>query len=128
MGKPLWWLSVEKLAEYRDALKKRKDAYDWAGQTEIQRRAAAAWIAHADGRKEGLRAAPPVRVLHPVGRPILENLSTHKNSSHAQLPRRASEGPLHFTPTYSSHTLSVTSLDDRRDIFAWQVAFPDTVA
>jgi len=42
---------VEKLAALRDVLKEAKDAY-WAEQVEIQRRAATAWIAYAEGRKD----------------------------------------------------------------------------
>jgi tetratricopeptide (TPR) repeat protein len=42
---------VEKLAALRDALKAAKDEY-WSGQVEIQRQAAAAWIAFAEGRKD----------------------------------------------------------------------------
>jgi hypothetical protein len=40
---------VEKLQVLRDALSQAKNAY-WAEQVEIQRRAAIAWMAHAEGR------------------------------------------------------------------------------
>jgi tetratricopeptide (TPR) repeat protein len=40
---------VEKLQALRDALSQAKNAY-WAEQVEIQRRAAAAWVARAEGR------------------------------------------------------------------------------
>ena len=42
---------VEKLASLRDALQKANDAY-WAGQVEIQRLVATAWIALAEGRQD----------------------------------------------------------------------------
>lgn len=42
---------VEKLVSLRDALQKANDAY-WAGQVEIQRRVATAWIALAEGRQD----------------------------------------------------------------------------
>jgi hypothetical protein len=42
---------VEKLQALRDALSQAKDAY-WAEQVEIQRRAAAAWVARAEGRHD----------------------------------------------------------------------------
>ncbi len=46
---------VEKLAALRDALKAAKDEY-WAGQVDIQRQAALAWLTFAEGNKdEGLR-------------------------------------------------------------------------
>jgi hypothetical protein len=43
---------VEKLQSLHDALIEAKQSY-WADQVEIQRRAAAAWIAHAEGKNEG---------------------------------------------------------------------------
>ena len=42
---------VEKLVSLRDALQKANDAY-WAGQVEIQRLVATAWIALAEGRQD----------------------------------------------------------------------------
>jgi tetratricopeptide (TPR) repeat protein len=42
---------VEKLAAIRQALAQAKDAY-WADQVEIQRRAASAWLAYAEGDRE----------------------------------------------------------------------------
>ncbi|MBI3780713.1 MAG: hypothetical protein HY278_06620 [candidate division NC10 bacterium] len=42
---------VEKLQSLHDALIEAKQSY-WADQVEIQRRAAAAWIAHAEGKNE----------------------------------------------------------------------------
>jgi hypothetical protein len=42
---------VEKLATLRDGLRKAKDAY-WSEQVEIQRQAAAAWVALAQGRTD----------------------------------------------------------------------------
>jgi hypothetical protein len=51
---------VEKLQALRDALSQAKNAY-WAEQVEIHRRAAAAWLAHAEGRRPeavgGMRSA-----------------------------------------------------------------------
>ena len=50
-------VDVEKLATLRDGLLKAKDAY-WSEQVEIQRQAASAWIALAQGRTdEALRLA-----------------------------------------------------------------------
>ena len=43
---------VEKLAAIRQALGEVKGGYDWAKQVEIQRQAAAAWLAHAEGKPE----------------------------------------------------------------------------
>lgn len=46
---------IERLAALRDTLEKARDAY-WAGQVEIQRRGAAAWVALAQGEAaEALR-------------------------------------------------------------------------
>ncbi len=42
---------IEKLESSRDALVAAKQSY-WADQVEIQRRAAAAWFAHAEGKNE----------------------------------------------------------------------------
>jgi len=42
---------VDRLAALRDALQQNKDAY-WAEQVEIERRAAAAWTARAEGRAD----------------------------------------------------------------------------
>jgi tetratricopeptide (TPR) repeat protein len=43
--------ALEKLASIQKALVEAKDSY-WADQVEIQRRAAAAWLAQAEGKKE----------------------------------------------------------------------------
>jgi hypothetical protein len=49
-------VEVEKLAETQKGLIGAKDNYDWATQVEIQRRAAAAWLAKAEGKNpEALR-------------------------------------------------------------------------
>jgi tetratricopeptide (TPR) repeat protein len=42
---------LDKLAQIRDALKQAKNDY-WAGQVDIQWRAASAWTAYASGKKE----------------------------------------------------------------------------
>jgi tetratricopeptide (TPR) repeat protein len=42
---------LDKLVALRDALAQKKDVY-WAEQVEIQRRAAAGWVARAEGRTE----------------------------------------------------------------------------
>ena len=44
--------AADRLAAYRDQLQTRSEAYDWAGQVEIQRRAIAAGVARLDGRAE----------------------------------------------------------------------------
>lgn len=47
---------VERLAAVRQALAEVKGDYDWAKQVEIERQAAAAWLAHAEGKpQEALR-------------------------------------------------------------------------
>jgi tetratricopeptide (TPR) repeat protein len=47
---------VDKLTAIREALIVAKGDYDWAGQVEIERQVASAWLAHADGRHaESLR-------------------------------------------------------------------------
>lgn len=43
---------VEKLAVVRQALSEVKGDYDWGKQVEIHRRAAAAWLAFAEGKRE----------------------------------------------------------------------------
>jgi hypothetical protein len=43
---------VEKLAAIQKALAETKQDYDWSVQVEVQRLAASAWIAHAEGNKE----------------------------------------------------------------------------
>ncbi len=40
---------IDKLAEIQKALAQIKEGYDWSAQVEVQRLAAAAWAAHADG-------------------------------------------------------------------------------
>ncbi len=45
-------LEVEKLAAIRRALAEVKGGYDWGKQVEIERQAAAAWLAHAEGKPE----------------------------------------------------------------------------
>jgi predicted Zn-dependent protease len=46
---------VDKLQSLHDALEQAKNKY-WAEQTEIQRRAAAAWVARAEGKKDAALA------------------------------------------------------------------------
>jgi len=52
---------VEKLSAIRDGLIVAKGDYDWAGQVEIERQVASAWLAHAEGHDDDalrlLRAA-----------------------------------------------------------------------
>jgi tetratricopeptide (TPR) repeat protein len=43
---------VAKLAALQQALVEVKGDYDWARQVDIQRQAAAAWVAHAEGKNE----------------------------------------------------------------------------
>jgi tetratricopeptide (TPR) repeat protein len=43
---------IEKLASIQKALSEVKIGYDWATQVEIQRRAATAWVAHAEGQND----------------------------------------------------------------------------
>jgi tetratricopeptide (TPR) repeat protein len=43
---------VEKLSAIREALTVAKGDYDWAGQVEIERQVASAWLAHAEGRDD----------------------------------------------------------------------------
>jgi tetratricopeptide (TPR) repeat protein len=45
-------VEIEKLREIQQRMVGVKDNYDWATQVEIQRRAAAAWLAKADGKNE----------------------------------------------------------------------------
>src|SRR6266481_4280984 len=46
---------IDKLQSLHDALEQAKNKY-WAEQTEIQRRAAAAWVARAEGKKDAALA------------------------------------------------------------------------
>ena len=43
---------VEKLTAIREALIVAEGDYDWAGQVEIERQVASAWLAHAEGKQE----------------------------------------------------------------------------
>jgi tetratricopeptide (TPR) repeat protein len=43
---------VEKLAAIQKALAETKQDYDWSAQVEVQRLAASAWLAHAEGNKD----------------------------------------------------------------------------
>src|SRR3989449_8427333 len=43
---------VEKLSAIREALIVAKGDYDWAGQVEIERQVASAWLAHAEGHDD----------------------------------------------------------------------------
>jgi tetratricopeptide (TPR) repeat protein len=43
---------VEKLAAIRGSLNIAKGGYDWAGQVEIERLVASAWLAHAEGKHD----------------------------------------------------------------------------
>jgi hypothetical protein len=43
---------VEKLAAIQKALSQTKTEYDWSAQVEVQRLAASAWLAHAEGNKD----------------------------------------------------------------------------
>lgn len=45
-------IEIDKLREIHDRMAGARDNYDWATQVEIQRRAAAAWLAKADGNNE----------------------------------------------------------------------------
>jgi tetratricopeptide (TPR) repeat protein len=45
-------IEIEKLREIEDRIAGAKDNYDWATQVDIQRRAAAAWLAKAGGQNE----------------------------------------------------------------------------
>jgi tetratricopeptide (TPR) repeat protein len=42
---------IAKLAEFKDKLSQAKDAY-WAGQVDVQRQIAAAWVLYAEGKRE----------------------------------------------------------------------------
>lgn len=44
--------AIEKLAAIQKALAQAPQDYDWATQVEVQRLAASAWLAHAEGRNE----------------------------------------------------------------------------
>jgi tetratricopeptide (TPR) repeat protein len=48
---PPSWIDADKIAALRDALQQAKNTY-WAEQVEIQRRAAAAWVARAEGKND----------------------------------------------------------------------------
>jgi len=45
-------VEVEKLAAIQKALAQIKEDYDWSTQVEVQRRAATAWVAHAEGNRD----------------------------------------------------------------------------
>ena len=45
-------LEVERLAEIQNSLPETKGDYDWAKQVKIEHQAAAAWLAHAEGKRD----------------------------------------------------------------------------
>jgi hypothetical protein len=65
--------AIDRMAALRDALANAPQDYDWATQVEVQRLAASAWLAHAEGRNDdavkSMRAAADLEdrtEKHPV--------------------------------------------------------------
>jgi tetratricopeptide (TPR) repeat protein len=83
-------VEVEKLAEIQRQLVGAKDNYDWATQIEIQRRAAAAWLAKAEGKNgEALRLMRSAADLE-------DSTDKHPVTPGAVLPARELLGDLYL--------------------------------
>jgi hypothetical protein len=81
---------VEKLAEIQRQLVGTKDNYDWATQVEIQRRAAAAWLAKAEGK------IPEALQLMRSSADLEDSTDKHPVTPGAVLPARELLGDLYF--------------------------------
>jgi tetratricopeptide (TPR) repeat protein len=79
---------VDKLASIQKALSEVKIGYDWATQAEIQHRAAAAWLAHAEGKDE--EALPLMRAAADLD----DTIEKHPVTPGAILPAREMLGDL----------------------------------
>ena len=81
---------VEQLARIQQALSANRSGYDWATQVEIQRQAAAAWLAHAEGRND--------EALQLLGRAaaLEDTTDKHPVTPGAILPAREQLGDLLF--------------------------------
>jgi tetratricopeptide (TPR) repeat protein len=75
-------IEVAKLAEVQELLVGAKDNYDWATQVEIQRRAAAAWVAKAEGKE-----LDAVRVMRSAA-DLEDSTEKHPVTPGAVLPAR----------------------------------------
>jgi tetratricopeptide (TPR) repeat protein len=83
-------IETEKLARIREALTTSEGSYDWGLQVEIQRQAALAWVAHAEGDKqEALRWMRSAADLE-------DRSEKHPVTPGAVLPARELLGELHM--------------------------------
>ena len=79
---------IQQLASIKEALNQGNTGYDWATQVDIQRQAAAAWLAHAEGRKdEALR-------LMRAAADLEDTIEKHPVTPGAILPAREMLGDL----------------------------------
>ncbi len=79
---------VEQLARIQQALSQTQSGYDWATQVEIQRQAAAAWLAHAEGRND-----EALQLLHKAAA-LEDTTDKHPVTPGAILPAREQLGDL----------------------------------
>ncbi|MFN7945340.1 MAG: hypothetical protein U0Z53_08315 [Blastocatellia bacterium] len=79
---------VDELARLHQALSENRNGYDWATQVEIQRQAAAAWLAHAEGRND--EALPLLR----AAAALEDTTDKHPVTPGAVLPAREQLGDL----------------------------------
>ncbi len=83
-------VEVEKLAEIQKQLVGKKDNYDWAMQVEIQRRAAAAWLAKAESKN-----AEALRLMRSAA-DLEDSTDKHPVTPGAVLPARELLGDLYL--------------------------------
>src|SRR5258708_20962411 len=110
---------VDKLASIQKELAQVKEEYDWSTQVEVQRQAALAWIAHAEGNKEAavrwMRSAADLEDKtdkHPVtpgavlpARELLGELFMELNQPALALPEFEAvlrNSPRRFNATYGA--------------------------
>jgi tetratricopeptide (TPR) repeat protein len=122
---------IEKLAGIQKALAEMKQDYDWSAQVEVQRLAASAWLAHAEGNKEaalrGMRAAADLEdktEKHPVtpgavlpARELLGELFMELNQPALALPEFETvlkSSPKRFNATYGAARAAELSGDRKR--------------
>ena len=122
---------IDKLAAIQKALAEVKEPYDWSAQVEVQRLAALAWVAHAEGNQEAalrwMRAAADLEDKsdkHPVtpgavlpARELLGELYMELNQPAQALPEFEQvlrDAPKRFNATYGAARAAELSGDRRR--------------
>jgi hypothetical protein len=92
--------SIDKLTAIQRALARANDNYDWSTQVEIQRLAAAAWLAHAEGN-----AAEAVRLAHSAA-DLEDSTEKHPVTPGPVLPARELLGDLLLEAGQSAQALT----------------------